>query len=136
MSTLTRPITYIDHELVTVEMRDDGIVSVYFKSNTEITVGFQSVLVELYNQVTGGKKSLFIFECGEFVSITKAARENAIVIEDFTPTRASAIVVGNLAQKIIADFYYKVNKPKQPYKIFWSREKALNWLIQLNSSEQ
>jgi hypothetical protein len=124
-------LEFIDHEKVTVSKRSDLIIHVAFKPNTEITVEFQDELVAMYNQITGGKKSLFIFEGGEFVSITKEARENAITIEDNTPTRASAIVVRNLAQKIVADFYYKINKPKQPFKVFWSFEKGIIWLQSL-----
>lgn len=124
-------LEFIDHEKVIVSKRSDSIIHVTFKPNTEITVEFQNELVEMYNQLTGGKKSLFIFEGGEFVSVTKEARENAITIEDNTPTRASAIVVRNLAQKIVADFYYKINKPKQPFKVFWSFEKGILWLQSL-----
>lgn len=124
-------IEFIDHEKVTVSKRIDLIIHVSFKPNTEITIEFQDELVAMYNQLTEGKKSLFIFEGGEFVSITKEARENAITIEDNTPTRASAIVVRNLAQKIVADFYYKINKPKQPFKVFWSFDKAILWLQSL-----
>ncbi len=124
-------LEFINHEKVTVSKRSDLIIHVSFKPNTEITVEFQDELVAMYNQITGGKKSLFIFEGGEFVSITKEARENAITIEDNTPTRASAIVVRNLAQKIVADFYYKINKPKQPFKVFWSFEKGIIWLQSL-----
>jgi hypothetical protein len=126
-----RVLEFIEHEKVTVSKRSDLIIHVEFKPNTEITVEFQDELVAMYNQLTGGKKSLFIFEGGEFVSITKEARENAITIEDNTPTRASAIVVRNLAQKIVADFYYKINKPKQPFKVFWSFEKGIIWLQSL-----
>ena len=124
-------LEFIEHEKVTVSKRSDLIIHVAFKPNTEITVEFQDELVAMYNQLTGGEKSLFIFEGGEFVSITKDARENAITIEDNTPTRASAIVVRNLAQKIVADFYYKINKPKQPFKVFWSFEKGIIWLQSL-----
>jgi hypothetical protein len=119
----------LENDQVIVILRGDGIVHVSFLPNTEITVEFQQVLLNMYNEVTGGKKSLFIFDGGEFVSITKDARENAVAIEETTPTKASAIVVKNLAQKIIADFYYKVNRPKQPYKVFWQFDKAIEWLL-------
>jgi hypothetical protein len=119
----------LQNDQVVVTLRSDRIVHVSFLPNTEITVEFQQVLVDMYNEITGGEKSLFLFDGGEFVSITKEARENAVVIEDSTPTKASAIVVKNLGQKIIADFYYKVNRPKQPYKVFWQFDKAIEWLL-------
>jgi hypothetical protein len=125
-------IRKIDHEMVIVALRNDGLVHVYFKPGIEITVPFQDELLSMYNEITDGKKAKFIFEGGEFVSITKDARENAISIEERSPTLASAILVMNLGQKIIADFYYLVNKPKQPFKVFSSFPKAIDWLNQLN----
>ena len=124
----TSTMKRLENDQVIVTLRPDGIVHVSFLPHTEITVEFQEVLLDMYNEVTGGKKSLFVFDGGEFVSITKEARENAVAIEETTPTKASAIVVKNLAQKIIADFYYKVNRPKQPYKVFWQFDKAIEWL--------
>lgn len=128
-------VLQVEHEQVIVALRNDDIVHVQFLPNTEITVALQAVLIDLYEQVTKGKKALFIFEGGEFVSITKEARENAVKMENRTPTLASAIMVKNLGQKIIADFYYKVNKPKQPYKVFWSFDKGIDWLKSLNLTE-
>ncbi len=121
-------VRQIDHELLTVSLRSDGVVHVWLKPNTEITKELQLQMVQIYMEITEGRKSLFIFEAGEFVSITKEAGEFAITMEKDTPTYASAIIVRNLGQKIIADFYYKVNKPLQPYKVFWKIEKAEEWL--------
>jgi hypothetical protein len=130
MSTID-VIREIDHENLTVRLLNNQYVHVILKPHTEITVELQVEMVALYREVTNGKKMPFLFEGGEFVSITKEARENAIKMEDDTPTLASAILVKNLAQKIVADFYYKINKPKQPYKVFWSKEKAILWIEQL-----
>lgn len=110
---------------------EGGFVHVYLKPHTEITIDLQVEMKNMYCEITEGKKMPFLFEGGEFVSITKDARENAVRMEDDTPTLASAILVKNLGQKILADFYYKINKPKQPYKVFWSKEKALLWIAQL-----
>lgn len=131
MLTTIAVIREIEHEKLIVRLMEGHYVHVIFKPHTEITVELQNEMVQLYREITGGKKAPFLFEGGEFVSITKEARENAIIMEDDTPTSASAILVKNLGQKIVADFYYKINKPKQPYKVFWSREKALLWIKQL-----
>ena len=125
----------IVHEKVIVAMRHDGIVHVKFLSNTEINVEFQGILVEFYDQITYGKNACFIFEGGEFISITKEARENAIKMEKEALTLASAVVFNNLAQRILADFYYKVNKPSKPYKVFSSFEKGIEWLKTIKDSE-
>lgn len=121
----------IDHECILVTLRSDGIVHVIIKPHVEINLELQKDMIKIYNEITEGKRSPFLFETNEFNSITKEARENAIQIELQTPTAASAVLVKNLGHKIIADFYYKVNRPIQPYKVFWSKEKAIKWLLSL-----
>ncbi|MEY3236551.1 MAG: hypothetical protein RI883_652 [Bacteroidota bacterium] len=125
----------IVHEQVIVAMRHDGIVHVIFLPNTEITVEFQYILVDLYTQITLGQKAYFIFEGGEFISVTKEARENAIKMEKDALTLASAVVFNNLGQRILADFYYAINRPKLPYKVFSSFEKGIVWLNSIKVSE-
>jgi hypothetical protein len=124
----------IVHEQVIVTMRHDGIVHVEFLPNTEITIELQDILIDFYNQITFSQKANFIFEGGEFVSITKEASENAIKIEKDALTIGSAVVFKNLGQRILADFYYKVNKPSKPCKVFSSFEKGIAWLNSLKES--
>ncbi|TNF50232.1 MAG: hypothetical protein EP305_00910 [Bacteroidetes bacterium] len=119
----------IDHPKVDIYLYDDGYIHVHFKDNTVIDVQLQDELLNIYLELTEGKLYRFLFTGGEFVSITKEARYHANEIEDISPLGASAIVLSNLAHKIIADFYYRINKPKRPYKVFWSKEKAVKWLL-------
>lgn len=84
-------------------------------------------MLVIYWQITKIKRP-FIFTGGEFVTVSKEARLNATKMESLTPVAASAIVVQNLAQRIIANYYYKFNKPKTPYRIFKDVEKAADWL--------
>lgn len=135
MSPKTEIVRKIEHDQVIICMRDDGIIHVTFLPNTEITIEFQHELIEHYKTITENKKSRFIFEGGEFISIDKEARENAIKIEGLSPCVASAVVVKNLGQKIIADFYYMVNKPKLPFKVFWNFDNAIEWLKSLEIKE-
>ncbi len=131
MTSNSQVVREIDHKNITVSLRSDGIVVVYLKDNTEINIALQNDMIRIYNEITEGNKAVFLFTAGEFVSITKEARSNAIRMEQNTPTFASAILVNNLGQKIIADFYYKVNRPKQPYRVFWNHDKAVEWLLEV-----
>ncbi len=49
-------------------------------------------------------------------------------MEDLTPISCTVVYVNNLAYKIIADFYMKFNKPKNPYKVFNKFENGVKWL--------
>lgn len=112
-------------------LREDGIMHISFKSNTHINVEVQEEMVKTYWQLTDIKRP-FIFEGGDFVSVCPEARKNALLIEEQTPVLASAILVKNLGQRILADYYYKVFPPKYPLKVFRSFDAGIEWLKQLD----
>ena len=115
----------------TLSLREDGIVLVFYHDNTILDVALQLRMADAFNQIADGKKSLFIFEAGDNVIVTKEARNNALKLEDSTPILASAVVAHNLAYRIIANFFIKVQKPKGQYKVVASKEDALEWLKKL-----
>lgn len=121
-------IKEIDHPMVYLALKSDGIGYVFLKDDTVIDVEFQEVLIDLYNQLTNKKQTPFLFEGGNDVTVTKEARDNALLIEDRSPLKATAIVVDNLAYKLISNFYLKFNKPKRPYKVFSNKQEAVEWL--------
>lgn len=114
-----------------IHMRSDGIVFVRFKENVTLDIALQERLVEVYRQIIGGGKANFIFLSDEGFFLTKEARENSITMENNSPVGASAIIVTNLASRIIANFFIKVNKPKIKYKLFGTVEDAAKWLNSL-----
>lgn len=115
-----------------VGMRRDGIVHVYFKPGTRITVALQERMLIIYYEVAGGVKCPFIFEAAEYCSITKEAKVNALRIEAEAPCKVSAVYVSNFAYRLIAEFYYKFNKPKQPYKVVSDFDEGIRWLLKTN----
>lgn len=120
----------IDTPKVYLALRKDGIGYLFLKDNTELNIELQTELLKLYDELNNKKLTPFIFEAGEGVTITKEARDNATLIEDISALKASAVVVDNLAYRMIANFYMTFNKPKRPYKVFGKREDAIAWLKQ------
>lgn len=114
-----------------IRLRSDGIVFVLYKEHVTLDVELQTRMVKLFWQITNQKKAHFIFESDEGFVLTKEARENAIKLEKDTPVIASALIVNNLASRIVANFYIKVNKPKIKNKLFGTMEEAAKWLKSL-----
>lgn len=108
--------------------RDDGIIHVHFKEGTEINVELQSKLFEIYNKICAGEKKAFMFSASEYVTVTKDARENAVKMAENIPALANAVIAHSIAYKLIANFYFIVNKPTRPFRIFNDEEKAVEWL--------
>jgi hypothetical protein len=112
----------------TLSLREDGIVHVFYNDNLVLDVPVQLKMADAFNKIADGKKSLFIFEAGENVIVTKEARNNALKLEDSTPILASAVIAHNLAYRMIANFFLKVQRPKGQYKVVADMEEAVNWL--------
>ncbi len=124
----------IDLKEANIALRSNGIVYVLFKDDCVLDVDLQFRLLDFYNEITGGKLTPFIFLAAENVTITTEARDNATTIESISPLGASAAIVTNLAYKLIANFYMRLNKPKRPFKTFSNEEEAVKWLKSIKMS--
>jgi hypothetical protein len=113
-----------------IRLRHDDIVHVHYNEGTTIDVPLQLRMLEKFNEICEGKKLPFLFEAMDYVTVTREAKVNAIKMEDLTPVKATAILAPNLAYKLLAEFYIKVNKPKGNFKIFRKHEDAIEWLKQ------
>lgn len=79
---------------------------------------------------TQGKKYAVLIVTSDFVGVSKAARELLAGGEIATNTVAYAFLIKNFAQRIVGNYYLRVNKPKTPTKLFTDRLKAIKWLGQ------
>ena len=127
-NSLNTVIKEIDSKEANIALKANGIVYVLFKDDCVLDVDLQFRLLDSYNEITKGKLTRFIFLAAENVTITKEARDNATSLESISPLGASAAVVTNLAYKLIANFYMRLNKPKRPFKTFSNEEDAVEWL--------
>ncbi len=132
MIEAVQQIDVIDQDGVRIALRSDGIIHVVFKENTEINASVQAVLMDSYLKLTGGNRSLFIFEGSEFISLNKDVEQNALDMFEMPLAKASAVVVNNLAQKLIADHFYNSYVPKHPSKVFQTFDEGVVWLQEQN----
>jgi len=109
-----------------IRLRSDGIIHVNYKKNVTIDIDSQQLMREIYKDLAPGKKLHYIFSAAIGVTFTKEVRENSSGPD--SPIASYAIIANNLAYRIIANFYLKVNKPKVPYKLFPTVEAAVEWL--------
>jgi hypothetical protein len=117
----------IETERFNVELREDGIIHVHLNDRVTIDLECQKEMKRIYWEVSDVPRP-FLFTAGAFISLTREAQKNAKSMEEDVPVAASALVFNNIAQKLMADFYYKFDPPKNPLKVFKDFDKALNWL--------
>jgi hypothetical protein len=98
------------------------------KSGEKISMEMTVLGYEFLNKHGGGRfYNLYEFET--FAEMDPEVRTWAADTSGNNCTYVDAVVISNFAQKIIANFYIKFNKPKMPTKVFPSTEKALEWIL-------
>lgn len=82
----------------------------------------------------GSGRFFNIYEFKSFADVEPDVRNWAAKGTEQPYTFVDAIVIANSAQKILADFYVRFNKPKNPTKVFRNSKQALDWINKIKSS--
>jgi hypothetical protein len=119
----------ISNTKFTISLNEDGYFDLYIKDNVEILI--EDVLLIIESQ-----KSL----CGEsipsLISGGKYATTNMDVMkflaknENMPYSKISAYVANSASQKLLGNFYLKINRPERPTRFFNDRDEAVNWIKQ------
>lgn len=114
-----------------ISMCSDGIIRVLFKRDKEISPSVLKPLFEKFNEMVQGVSYPFIYftEDGSVVFTTEGntySKQNQHVF----PKICSAFVTKSLSQRLIANFYLKINKPSNPSRLFKSQDEAEIWCFQ------
>jgi hypothetical protein len=75
------------------------------------------------------KRYHFVFEFANFSDVDPNMRKQRATKEGTQFSLSDALVISNLPQKMIGDFYLRINKPVRPTKVFFSIDKALAWSL-------
>jgi len=124
-------IQRIELDFCTVSLRDDGIIEHRFARNTPYEIDAKN-LVEIANALATlaeGQPRPILSIAGLYGSITPEARKVDIRAGD-EYTLALGLVIKELAQRLLANFYFKIKKVDYPIKTFRTEEEAVAWLQQ------
>lgn len=108
----------------------EGILRATFFSNDK-TIDLEEAVkhIDAANKLTSGKKALVLIDARQSLhNITKEAKE---FISKSDNKIAEAILVKELHQRIVVNFYLKVANTfsSHPTKIFTDETEAVNWLL-------
>ncbi len=122
--TLSKKITYTNFD---IEITDLGFYKVCVNDTCEFSVEDLKKLVSIQLEM-GAEKLPVLVICAEHAA-TNLDLLNAIAKNSNNPySKADAFVIKSMAQKILANFYIKINKPERPTKFFNDIEEAKIWL--------
>lgn len=108
----------------------NGILEVKWDDQLEeIGLVHMKLLISQIKRIGNGQKMCVYMSVNEFVAITMEALSYAASKECEKVTRASAVLVDNLAKKLVFNFYLRVNKPTTLTRTFGTKEEAFDWLL-------
>lgn len=124
-------------------VKDIGIAKFYFNKELNIleieyqanvNIGKEEVLEVLLTRaeiVKGSRVLVLVSITKEFINFTDEARSTFVNEQKKDATAFKmALLIKGLADKIVANFFIRFNKPIVPTKIFSKREKAIAWLLE------
>lgn len=120
-----------------INLCDDDILRVMLRSKSEIDLEKAQENIQAYIDLIEDRKYAFIFYAeDDSVIYTEEARKNAKVNEASFEKLCVAVIVKNLAHRLIANFYYKFYKPGYPFKVFTDMQSAEVWCLTHTSKMQ
>ena len=123
----------IELEFCTISLRSDGIVEQRFAKNDpyEITAEVLQEFIDAITSLSKGKQRCILVIQGLYGSITAEARKMSIQ-EGNSNTIAIGLIVQSLSQRLLAKFYFKINKVPYPIQFFKSEIETVVWLHEQN----
>jgi hypothetical protein len=131
-------IQQIELDFCTISLREDGIIENRFLRDVpyEITESQLIQISDAISKLSSGRKDAILSVAGLYGSMTPEARKISINTDN-EYTLAIALVIQDLSQRLLANFYFRIKKVNYPVKIFKSEEEATSWLYQqIHTSQQ
>lgn len=119
----------IKFEYANVQLLTNGIVKIEMFDGHIIDLEESVQLNIAQGELFGGNEGLMLMVAHTTTQFTNDAREFSASKEGLRFSIAEALVVKNLAQKILVSFYLKINKPPKPSKAFNTEDEAIKWLL-------
>ncbi|MBC7864562.1 MAG: hypothetical protein IAF38_16425 [Bacteroidia bacterium] len=116
-------------------MRTDGIVFVqcvdtyYGKKECE-------QITRAIGELSGDKRVPVLIVGSHYSSIDKEGRDFSASAEGSRFSSAEAYIIKSMAQKILANFYLKMNRPVVPSRFFKEIKEGEEWLHSLTANEK
>jgi hypothetical protein len=116
-----------------VRVRSDDIVQV--NSAEDFTYSIMETLEvhHAINRLTGEKHMLILHVPGKYTTVDAETRKFIASEFGLRFCRAQAFVIRSAAQKLVANFFMKVNKPAKPTRFFNNQQDAEKWLHSFSS---
>ena len=124
-----------------ISQKDHGHTIIYQNINTIVelhcadnfTFDIEHILENMryLKQIADDQQLLILIYVAPYTQISPEARAFMAKADHLRFIKAEAFCIKSLAQKILASFYVKIDKPKVLVNFFENKEDAQSWLLSL-----
>lgn len=118
-----------------VELRDDGIIQFFYGDNINYTMKETEELIEATVNMTKGVAHKMLRIPGKFSAIDMDVMKYISQGRGTLYSLADSFVLFSMPQRILGNFYLRMNKPLVPTKLFNEVKEADQWLQSLDIEE-
>jgi len=111
----------------TIILREDGILELHTHDDHVYEVSDVIENVEAFGKLTNHQGSPVVIIGGSFTSTSSEARKFMASAESLKYSKCEAFVLNSLPQRILINFYIRIDKPLVPTKVFKTKEEAILW---------
>lgn len=113
---------------VTISLLEPQIIQNFIAEGAEISREDVLSVKKENTRLAEGKPYGVLIVSKPFLSVSKEAMEVNASKEFQNLTKANALLINGLPQRILGNFYLNFKKPAIHTRIFTDREKAMQWL--------
>ena len=111
-----------------VTVNEENILLIRYGQDLDFTIENAKALTKVCEEITNGNKVLVIVHTGQFGQMSTETRQYLAGEEIAKHRKAVALVVDNLAHRLMAHFIIAARKKYYPTKIFSNEKDAAEWL--------
>jgi hypothetical protein len=113
---------------------EDDVICYLYKAKI-IDLEIAKLGVDLRLKVSNHKKCVMYVDMSNVSAVTREARSYYTSPEATQLIAATAVFTPSFVTKTIATFFLNFNRPPLPFKIFSNKEKAIEWLKEIQGKE-
>jgi len=122
-------LEHVDIGCAEMILRSDGIIQTTIKKDATVDLNAAKELLRAYIKIGKGKKIPHLMVFSDFSLTDKSVLEYTAK-EANQYGKADAVVVKSMAQRIMANFYLRFQRPSVPTRLFNSIHEAEKWLLE------
>ncbi|MGO4822339.1 MULTISPECIES: DUF7793 family protein [unclassified Flavobacterium] len=114
---------------------ENGILHSTFEKSTDMTLDKIKQLIELRTAISEREKQYWYYDITRLKNFPKEARDYAD-LHGQEYLYATAVLVNSHITKFIFNTFLKLKSANFPFQVFTSKEKAIEWLLELKQKNE